>query len=67
LCWACPRACGWTAPATGGLLATALGLRPDLIIGSAVMFAGTAVAIASPLRSLRDLPPQQDSRERLAA
>jgi hypothetical protein len=39
----------------GGLLGSAVGLRPTLILTSALMLGGTAIAVASPLRSLRTL------------
>ncbi|WP_157594873.1 hypothetical protein [Streptosporangium amethystogenes] len=42
----------------GGLLGSALSLRTTLVIGSGVMLLGTAIACASPLRSLRELPAQ---------
>jgi MFS family permease len=45
----------------GGYLGSALGLQATLVTGSAVMFAGTAVAALSPLRSLRRLPAMPDS------
>lgn len=52
----------------GGLAGSALGLRAALIISSAGMLLGTAVAYASPLRALRELPAQEDSSsERPAA
>jgi hypothetical protein len=52
----------------GGLAGSALGLRPVLIISSAGMLLGTAVAYASPLRTLRELPAEEDGdRERPAA
>ncbi len=40
----------------GGLLGSTLNLRATLIVGSAVMLAGAAIAYLSPLRSLRRLP-----------
>lgn len=40
----------------GGTLATVTGLRTTLIISSLVMLAGTALALISPLRTLRRLP-----------
>ncbi|GAA3412640.1 MFS transporter [Streptosporangium vulgare] len=43
----------------GGLLGSLLGLRATLVIGSGVMLLGTAIAYASPLRSLRELPAQE--------
>jgi predicted MFS family arabinose efflux permease len=52
----------------GGLTGSALGLRATLIISSAAMLFGTAIAYASPLRTLRELPSQQnDTSERPAA
>ena len=52
----------------GGLAGSALGLRTTLVISSAAMLVGTAVACLSPLRTLRELPAQQDDRsERPAA
>jgi MFS family permease len=52
----------------GGLAGSALGLRAVLIISSAGMLLGTAVAYASPLRTLRELPAEEDGdRERPAA
>ena len=40
----------------GGVLGSALGLRGTLVATSLLMLAGTAIAVASPLRSLRALP-----------
>lgn len=40
----------------GGVLGSALGLRSTLVATSCLMLAGTAIGIASPLRSLRSLP-----------
>ena len=52
----------------GGLAGSALGLRATLIISSAAMLLGTAIAYASPLRTLRELPSQEnDTSERPAA
>jgi len=46
----------------GGFLGSVLGLQLTLVAGSAVMFAGTTVALLSPLRSLRQLPvPGEDA------
>ncbi|MFF0270139.1 MFS transporter [Kribbella sp. NPDC004536] len=42
--------------ATSGVLATAFGIRPTLLIVTAGMLAGMLVAALSPLRGLRDLP-----------
>ncbi|HZX06631.1 MFS transporter, partial [Kribbella sp.] len=48
---------GQTVGAAGsGVLATALGVRPTLLIGTAGMLAGFLVAALSPLRGLRELP-----------
>jgi MFS family permease len=45
----------------GGVLGSVLSLRATLVIGSGVMLLGTAIACASPLRSLRELPaPERD-------
>ena len=41
----------------GGLAGSMLGLRATLLLSSAAMLGGTALAGASPLRSLRELPP----------
>lgn len=40
----------------GGALGSAIGLRATLVVSSALMLFGTAIACASPLRSLRELP-----------
>jgi MFS family permease len=45
-----------TSAALSGVLATALHIRPTLLIASAGMLAGLLVATFSPLRGLRDLP-----------
>ncbi|HXW46202.1 MAG TPA: MFS transporter [Streptosporangiaceae bacterium] len=45
----------------GGYLGSVLGLQLTLVVGSAVMFLGTSVAVLSPLRSLRKLPPAANS------
>jgi MFS family permease len=45
----------------GGYLGSVLGLQMTLVAGSAVMFAATAAAALSPLRSLRQLPAAPDS------
>ncbi|MFJ2030723.1 MFS transporter [Streptosporangium sp. NPDC087985] len=47
----------------GGLLGSVLSLRATLVIGSGVMLLGTAIAYASPLRSLRELPAQARGNE----
>jgi predicted MFS family arabinose efflux permease len=52
----------------GGLIGSVLSLRATLIISSAAMLLGTAVAYASPLRTLWELPAQEDGdSERPAA
>jgi predicted MFS family arabinose efflux permease len=40
----------------GGTLGALLGLRATLVISSLIMLIGTAVALFSPLRTLRRLP-----------
>ncbi|NIK61190.1 MFS transporter [Kribbella shirazensis] len=47
--------------AASGVLATALQIRPTLLIATAGMLAGLAVAAVSPLRGLRDLPEEARS------
>jgi predicted MFS family arabinose efflux permease len=42
--------------ATSGLLATAIGIRPTLLIATAGMLAGVLIALVSPLRSFETLP-----------
>jgi hypothetical protein len=44
----------------GGLTGSAVNLRATLIISSAIMLGGTAIAFA-PLRTLRGLPAQQEN------
>jgi MFS family permease len=52
----------------GGLTGSALNLRATLVISSAAMLLGTAIACASPLRTLRELPSREDDNsERPAA
>ena len=55
--------------AVSGVLATALHLRPTLLIATAGMLAGSLVALFSPLRGLRDLPelPEEEPAERSMA
>ncbi|MGZ0147526.1 MFS transporter [Kribbella sp. WER1] len=50
--------------ACSGVLATALGLRPTLLLVTAGMLAGLLVAAVSPLRGLRDLPAAAKSMAR---
>ncbi|WP_143653148.1 hypothetical protein [Streptosporangium subroseum] len=47
----------------GGVLGSVLSLRVTLVIGSGVMLLGTAIAYASPLRSLRELPAPERGDE----
>jgi predicted MFS family arabinose efflux permease len=51
--------------ALGGFFGAAAGLRATLVVSSGLMLVGTAAAWASPLRSFRELPPQE-SREAAA-
>jgi len=51
----------------GGVIASAVGLRAALVIGSAVMLFGTVLACASPLRTLRELPAAADDTSDRAA
>lgn len=44
------------AAVLGGVLATAIGLRPTLWAGTAAVLAATAVLLLGPLKSARDLP-----------
>jgi hypothetical protein len=45
----------------GGVTGSAVGLKATLIISSAIILGGTAIAFASPLRTLRGLPAQQEN------
>jgi predicted MFS family arabinose efflux permease len=45
--------------AASGVLATAIHIRPTLLIATAGMLAGLLVAVFSPLRGLRDLPERE--------
>jgi MFS family permease len=47
-----------------GVLATAIGLRPTLVLATAGMLAGVLVALFSPLRALRNLPEPVSPRPR---
>ncbi|KAB8176784.1 MFS transporter [Microbispora catharanthi] len=47
----------------GGLLGSLFSLRATLVISSGVMLLGTAIAYASPLRSLREIPAPERSDE----
>jgi MFS family permease len=51
----------------GGLIGSFLGLRAALLISSAIMLAGVAIACSSPLRSLRSLPAEPAAGEAAAA
>ncbi|WP_328998066.1 MFS transporter [Kribbella sp. NBC_00709] len=52
--------------ALAGVLATAIHIRPTLLIASAGMLAGFLVAALSPLRGLRDLPEGEPAGRSLA-
>jgi Na+/melibiose symporter-like transporter len=41
----------------GGVVATAIGIRPTILIGSAVAFLAVPILLASPLGRLRAMPP----------
>ena len=51
----------------GGVLGSALGLRETLLISSAVMLSGVAIAYSSPLRTLQSLPAEPASEATSAA
>lgn len=44
--------------ATSGVLATAIGIRPTLLIATAGMLAGVLIALVSPLRTFHSLPAE---------
>ncbi len=46
--------------ATSGLLATAIGIRPTLLLSTLGILTGVLIALFSPLRSLRSLPEDHD-------
>ena len=48
--------------AASGLLATAIGIRPTLLVATAGMLTGALIALCSPLRTLRTLPSEQQSQ-----
>jgi MFS family permease len=48
--------------AVSGLLATAVGIRPTLLIATAGMLTGLLIALLSPLRTLRTVPDEQNQR-----
>ncbi|MGW7685130.1 MFS transporter [Kribbella sp. NPDC054772] len=50
--------------AASGLVATALGIRPTLLLASAGMLAGLLIAALSPLRTLRDVPDREPAGDR---
>jgi MFS family permease len=50
--------------AASGVLATALHIRPTLLIAAAGMLAGFVIAAVSPLRGLRDVPEEARSMTR---
>jgi MFS family permease len=52
--------------AASGVLATALHIRPTLLIATAGMLAGTLVALFSPLRGLRELPEEETAGRSMA-
>jgi MFS family permease len=52
--------------AVSGVLATALHIRPTLLIATAGMLVGFLVAVFSPLRGLRDLPEKETVRRSMA-
>lgn len=51
----------------GGVLGSILGLRPTLLISSAIMLTGVMIAYGSPLRHLTSLPSDTAHKERPAA
>jgi MFS family permease len=58
---------GQTAGAAlSGVLATAIHIRPTLLIATAGMLAGLLAAVLSPLRGLRQLPEQEPAGRSLA-
>jgi Transmembrane secretion effector len=52
--------------ATSGLLATAVGIRPTLLLATAGMLAGVLIALCSPLRTLHALPSEEQSRRSMS-
>ena len=48
--------------AASGVLATAVGVRPTLLLSSAVMLGGLLIAALSPIRTLRNLPEEDLSQ-----
>ncbi len=48
--------------ATSGLLATAIGVRPTLLVATAGMLLGVLIALLSPLRTLHAVPSKQPNR-----
>lgn len=53
--------------ATSGLLATALGIRPTLLLSTPLMFTGVLIALFSPLRTLQTLPDTPNDQPLLQA
>jgi MFS family permease len=52
--------------AVSGVLATAVHIRPTLLIATAGMLAGLLVAVFSPLRGLQDLPEEEPAGRSMA-
>ena len=52
--------------AASGLLATAIGIRPTLLVATAGMLLGVLIALLSPLRSFHTLPADPSSRRSMA-
>jgi MFS family permease len=52
--------------ATSGVVATAIHIRPTLLIATAGMLAGLLIALLSPLRGLRELPEEASTRRSMA-
>ena len=52
--------------AVSGVLATAVGIRPTLLIATAGMLTGLLVALLSPLRTLRTVPDEEQSQRSMA-
>ncbi|MEU4197302.1 MFS transporter [Kribbella sp. NPDC026611] len=52
--------------ASSGALATAVGIRPTLLLATAGMLAGVVVGALSPLRTLRDIPSAASAGRSLA-
>lgn len=52
--------------AASGLLASAIGIRPTLLVATAGMLLGVLIALLSPLRSFHTLPADPSSRRSMA-